>query len=110
MYCNFGTFANAFLNNTLSLHQLEKAMYLGRLGEQIVLKSKKAFEQIGFTEIIPAEKEIYYPMKTARDKEAREAYRKERSNRRASEAVYLIDILREEWKNDDARLRGNVPE
>ena len=105
---SYFSFANAFLNNTLSLAQLEKAMYLGRLGEQIVLKSKKAFEQISFTEIIPAEKEIYYPMKTARDKEAREAYRRERSNRRASDAVYLIDILREEWKSDDSRLRRNL--
>lgn len=105
---SYFSFANAFLNNTLSLHQLKKAMYLGKLGEQIVLKSKKAFEQISFTEIIPAEKEIYYPMKTARDKEAREAYRREHSNRRASDAVYLIDILREEWKSDDSRLRRNL--
>ena len=47
-------------------------------------------------------------MKTARDKEAKEAYRRERSNRRASDAVYLIDILREEWKSDDSRLRRNL--
>ena len=107
---SYFSFANSFLNNTLSLSQLEKAMYLGKLGEQIVLKSKKAFEQIQFNEIITAEKEIYYPMKTARDKEAREAYRNERQGRRASDAVYLIDILREEWQTDDPRLRRNISE
>lgn len=107
---SYFSFANSFLNNTLSLSQLEKAMYLGKLGEQIVLKSKKAFEQIQFNEIITAEKEIYYPMKTARDKEAREAYRNERQGRRASDAVYLIDILREEWLTDDPRLRRNISE
>lgn len=107
---SYFSFANAFLNNTLSLHQLEKAMYLGKLGEQIVLKSKKAFDQIAFSESIPAEKEIYYPKKTARDKEAREAYRKERTERRASDAVYLIDILRERWSVDDPRLRRNISE
>lgn len=107
---SYFSFANSFLNNTLSLSQLEKAMYLGKLGEQIVLKSKKAFDQIQFNEIITAEKEIYYPMKTARDKEAREAYRNERQERRASDAVYLIDILREEWQTDDPRLRRNISE
>lgn len=107
---SYFSFANSFLNNTLSLSQLEKAMYLGKLGEQIVLKSKKAFEQIQFNEIITAEKEIYYPMKTARDKEAREAYRNERQGHRASDAVYLIDILREEWQTDDPCLRRNISE
>ena len=38
-------------------------MCLGRLGKQIVLKSGRAFEQISFTETIPAEKEIDYPKK-----------------------------------------------
>lgn len=107
---SYFSFANAFLNNTLSLHQLEKAMYLGKLGEQIVLKSKKAFDQITFSKMIPAEKEIYYPKKTTRDKEAREAYRKEHTDRRASDVIYLIDILREEWNADDPRLRRNISE
>lgn len=107
---SYFSFANAFLNNTLSLHQLEKAMYLGKLGEQVVMKSRKAFNQIVFCEAIPAEKEIYYLKKTARDKEARAAYRKERTGHRASDAVYLIDILREEWNADDPRLRRNISE
>lgn len=107
---SYFSFANAFLNNTLSLQQLETAMYLGKLGEQFVIKSKKAFAQIRFDRAIPAEKELYYPKKTARDKEAREAYRKERTGRRASDAVYLIDILREGWNTDDPRLRRNLSE
>lgn len=107
---SYFSFANAFLNNALSLHQLEKAMYLGKLGEQIVLKSNKSFERITFDEAISAEKEIYYPKKTTRDKGAREAYQKERAGLRASDAVYLIDILREEWSADDPRLRGNIPD
>ncbi len=107
---SYFSFANAFLNNTLSLAQLEMAMYLGKLGEQVVLKSRKAFEQIVFSESVLAEKEIYYPKKTARDKEARAAYRRERGNRRASDAIFLVDILREEWKKDDPRLRRNLSE
>ena len=76
----------------------------------MVLKSRKAFHQIVFSESISAEKEIYYPKKTARDKEARAAYRRERGNRRASDAIYLLDILREEWEKNDPRLRRNLSE
>ena len=107
---SYFAFANAFLNNTLSLAQLEKAMYLGKLGEQIVLKSKKAFHHLTFQEAIYAEKETYYPKKMNRDQGAREAFCSERSKKRATDAIYLIDILREEWKNDDARLSGNLSE
>lgn len=107
---SYFSFANAFLNNTLSLTQLEKAMYLGKLGEQIVLKSQKAFRHISFQEAVAAEKEIYFPKKSARDMEARDTYRRERKNRRASSDIYLIDILREEWKENDPRLRRNLPQ
>lgn len=107
---SYFSFANAFLNNTISLAQLEKAMYLGKLGEQIVLKSERAFEQLMFQEAIYAEKETYYPKKMSRDQGAREEFRSERGKRRVKDAVYLIDILREEWQNNDARLSGNLSE
>ena len=105
---SYFSFANGFLNNALSLAQLEKAMYLGNLGEQTVLKSKRSFEQIGFTRCEPAEHGNYYPKRLARDHEARLAYRKERGSQRAEDATYMIDILRGRWENDDARIRRNV--
>ena len=107
---SYFSFANAFLNNALSLRQLEMAMYLGKLGEQVVLKSRKSFEQIAFCEKIVAEQDIYYPKKTARDKEARAAYRRERAGRRASDSIFLLDIIRERWAEDDSRLRRNISE
>lgn len=106
---SYFSFANAFLNNALSLRQLETAMYLGKLGEQVVLKSKKAFGRLTFSEAISAEREIFFPKRIARDQEARAACRLERDNR-ASDAVYLIDILRERWSADDPRLRRNLSE
>lgn len=105
---SYFSFANAFLNNTLSLEQLEKAMYLGKLGEQIVLKSKKAFEQLTFIKAIPAEKEFFYQKKIARDYAARAAFRGEKISRRAVDAIYLLDILRGEWKSNDPRIRRNL--
>ena len=101
---SYFSFANAFLNNTLSLTQLKKAMYLGNLGEQTVLKSKKAFEQISYIRSENAECEIYYPRRTARDMDARLSYRRERVIPRAVDSIYLMDILRERWSGDDARI------
>ena len=105
---SYFAFANAFLNNTLSLAQLEKAMYLGKLGNQTMLKSEKAFENIRFIRSEIADKEIYYPKKSARDKEARAAFKKERESQQVADSVYLMDILRERWKNDDMRIRRNI--
>ena len=105
---SYFAFASAFLNNALSLSQLEKAMHLGNLGEQAMLKSKAAFERIRFVRSEVAESEIYYPKKSARDNEARMAYRRERESQRVADSIYLIDILRERWENDDVRIRRNI--
>ena len=107
---SYFSFASAFLNNTISLSQLEKAMYLGKLGEQVVLKSELAFSRLSFEEAIPAERTIYYPKRAARDGEARAAFRSQRRSASNQSAVYLIDILREGWQNDDPRLRRDLSE
>ena len=107
---SYFSFASAFLNNTISLAQLERAMSLGKLGEQVVLKSEQAFSHLHFEESIPAERTIYYPRKAIRDSKTRAAFRAESKTALVLDVVYMIDILREEWKNDDARLRGNVPQ
>ena len=101
---SYFSFANAFLNNTISLEQLRKAMYLGKLGEQVVLKSEKAFSEIVFKESISVDSSLYYPKRQARDRQAREDYQKEKNATSSVDAVYMIDILREKWTNDDSRL------
>ena len=106
---SYFAFASAFLNNFLSLSQLEKAMYWGKLGDQTMLKSKAAFERVEFIRSEIAQREIYYPKKSARDKAARAAYRKEREAEQVEDSIYLMDILRERWENDDARIRRNIP-
>ena len=60
---SYFSFASAFLNNTISLAQLERAVFLGKLGEQVVLKSEQAFSHLHFEESIPAVRTIYYPRK-----------------------------------------------
>ena len=102
---SYFSFANAFLNNTISISQLEKAMVLGKLGEQVVALSEKAFNSFSFVESSPAPKEIYLPKKLARDTEAREEFKKEKKRVSILTEKYVLDIIREEWKNDDDRLQ-----
>ena len=55
---SYFSFANAFLNNTISVSQLERAMVLGKLGEQIVAMSEKAFERFSFVDAMCLKKYI----------------------------------------------------
>jgi len=101
---SYFSFANAFLNNTISLEQLNIAMKLGKLGEQVVLKSEKAFSSLIFTESIPVDSSLYYPKRMARDRQARDDFKQMESAISTADAVYMIDILRQQWTNDDPRL------
>ena len=105
---SYFSFATAFLNNTISISQLEKAMVLGKLGEQIVAISEKAIESLGFETAYLASREIYYPKKLARDTTARTEFRKEKDKGTVLTEKYILDIIREGWKNDDERLQRVV--
>ncbi len=101
---SYFSFARAFVDNTISLGQLSYAMKLGKLGEQVMLKSKKAFEQIKFISYETCDNTIYYAKRKARDDEARNAFQAE-LERSDINGLYMMDIIREEVKPDDARLR-----
>ena len=101
---SYFSFARAFLSNQISYKQLCLAMKLGKSGEQIVLKSKKAFDAIQFAEYEPADFHEYYPKKKERDEKARSDYQKllEKDN---LEGLFIRDILKEGVKADDSRLQ-----
>lgn len=101
---SYFSFARAFLSNGISLNQLNYAMKLGKLGEQVVLKSKKAFQAIRFIDYIIADNAIYYAKRKARDEEAKEAFNRELS-RDDLDGIFMRDIIREEMKPDDERLQ-----
>lgn len=102
---SYFSFANAFLNNTISLEQLRKAMFLGKLGEQVVLKSEEAFSRLVFKKSIPVDSSLYYPKRQARDRQAREDFQNEKAMVSPADAIYMIDILRQKWTNEDPRLQ-----
>ncbi len=101
---SYFSFARAFVNNEISLNQLSYAMRLGKLGEQVVLKSKKAFEEIKFISYEACDNTIYYAKRKARDDEARSAFQAELEKDDIN-GLYMRDIIREEVKPDDIRLR-----
>ena len=102
---SYFSFASAFLNNTISVSQLEKAMVLGKLGEQVVAISEKAINAYQFEGACLASKETYYPKKLARDTSARSEFWKEKSRGSLLTEKYILDIIREGWENDDERLQ-----
>ena len=102
---SYFSFAKDFLNNSISLKKLSEAMRLGKLGEQIVLKSKEAFDKIRFIGSEQVNNSIYFPKKKERDAAARSEYKAAKKIIDIENEVYVIDILREKWESDDARIQ-----
>jgi len=101
-------YAEAFLNNTITVEQLSRAMRLGKLGEQIVIKSKFAFSKIRFEGFEVAEKGTYYVLRKARDDAAGQMYLDIQEEE--SDGLYIQDIMRGGVTNDDPRIPRNLSE
>lgn len=102
---SYFSFARDFVSGTISYRQLSEAMKLGNLGEQIVLISDKAFENITFISNSPADAQIYYKRKKDRDQKARKKYRETKGMESLKDELFIIDIMREGMKQNDSRLR-----
>ena len=105
---SYFSFAEDFVNGTLSLRDLSSAMRLGTLGEQIVLLSEKSFGKIDFMESETVDYNIYYEKRQKRDKQAREAYAASKNIQQIKDNIYILDIIREDMQNDDPRLQSSI--
>ena len=102
-------YAESFVSNTLPLRSLNLALKLGKLGEQTVVISPKAFARLRFTDVYPVDKSIYYPKFLYRDTRARDTYRKEiKKSKSYRNDIFVLDILREEMSNDDPRIQRSL--
>ena len=99
-------YAESFLNNGISVEQLARAMKLGKLGEQIVIKSQFAFSRLKFEGFDVAEKEEFYVLRKSRDDEANRLYLEMLEEE--SDGLYIQDIIRGGIKNDDPRIPRNI--
>ena len=102
---SYFSFAQDFINGAISVRQLGNAMKLGNLGTQFVLKSKKAFKAIQYKGYEVAESAQWFSKKELRDKTVRRQYFDVEKNRRQRGDLYIVQILDEEIKADDPRLR-----
>ena len=98
---SFFSIARAFVQNEISLNQLKTALSLGNLGQQIVLKSKNAYDIVNYVDCEYADYNIYFQKRKVRDDSAREAYYRllEENDKNG---IYIRDLMREDEK--DARL------
>ena len=99
-------YAESFLNNGISVEQLARAMRLGKLGEQIVIKSQFAFSRLKFEGFDVAEKEEFYVLRKSRDDEANRLYLEMLEEE--SDGLYIQDIIRGGIKSDDPRIPRNI--
>lgn len=101
---SYFSFAQDFVSGVISLEKLSEAMRLGKLGEQIVLKSPKAFETIYFQNYENVDAEIYYIKRAEREREARREYRRRKKESADIHELFMLDIMREGMENGDTRL------
>lgn len=102
---SYFSFAQDFINGAISVRQLGNAMKLGKLGTQFVIKSCKAFNAIQYMGYEKAEAAQWFAKKESRDKLARRQYFDVEKNKRQRGDLYIVQILDEEIKADDSRLR-----
>ena len=102
---SYFSFAQDFLNGTISYRQLCSAMKLGNLGTQFVLKSEKAFSRIKYIRCEISHNDIWFPRKKLRDDNARSDYFNLDKNDIRKDDIFITNIINEEIKEDDSRLR-----
>lgn len=99
-------YAESFLNNSITVEQLAKAMKLGKLGEQIVIKSQYAFSCLTYDGFEIANKEEFYEYRKVRNDNANKMYLDILEDE--SDGLYIRDIIRLEIKNNDTRIPRNI--
>ena len=101
---SYFSFAQDFLSGTISYPQLTVAMRLGKLGEQIVLKSKEAFARIKFRSAKAATRETWLAAKERRDAAARKDYFDMRKTPYRLDDLSIQKIMEERIGPGDPRL------
>lgn len=97
---SYFSFAESFLNNTISVERLKEALKLGDLGEQIVLITEKAFNSIKFIGYEVALSSIYFLLRENRNHKARSQILQNKKGINIENSLYLSDIMKGDFRND----------
>ena len=103
---SYFSYADSFVNNALSVRRLDEALHLGRLGEQVALRTERAFENLTYLGSERVSWEEYHPRYVARDSDARSQWRDTvKKGRRAADDIFAIDIIRRNLRHGDPILQ-----
>ena len=101
---SYFSFAQDFLSGAISYPQLTAAMRLGALGEQIVIKSRRAFSRLKFVSAVVAVRDDWLAAKEGRDSAARRDYFDMRKTPYRLEDLSVQQIMQERIVPGDPRL------
>ena len=88
-------YALSFIGNNLSLRNLEKALKLGNLGQQVVIISNKGFEKLNYLNFKKVDREVYYSKFRTRDDNARREYKESiKTGKILKDDIFILDLLR----------------
>ena len=102
---SYFSYAQDFVNGEISVSQLNRAMHLGNLGKQVMIRSPRAFDTLTYNGCEGAAASEWYEKKMKRDRAAREEYRRMAKDAFIKGDLYIIRILEEEVSCNDPRLR-----
>lgn len=101
---SYFSFVQDFISGAISYPQLTAAMRLGKLGEQIVVKSRRAFSRLKFISAKEAVREDWLGAKESRDSSARRDYFDVRKTPYRLEDISIQQIIQERIVPGDPRL------
>lgn len=101
---NYFSFARGFLNGTLSYSQLCRAIRLGGLGLQVVLKSQEAFARIRPLGNERALRAHWLKTRRIREDAARQEFGTILQGGFRPQELYMVNIMQQEITGDDPRL------
>ena len=98
---SYFSFSKAFLENSISYDQLQRAMYLGELGKQVVIRSKEAFDRLRFISAETVPGGIWFLKRIIRDRQARQEYFRMLEETPVGGASYMVNVMAEKWASDE---------
>ena len=102
-------YAKDFLLDAITIESLSKAMKLGNLGIQTVIKSEKAFNRIEFIEAQPVQTQIYYENFFNNETAAKECHDTKIRKAPKSTGTLITDVIRNP-KLLEQKLQIKIPE
>lgn len=103
---SYFNYAEAFVNNGLSVSRLNDALRLGKLGVQVALKSERAFTALRFVQADEVSWDEYHGRYVRRDAEARREWRDNlKVGASAAAGHFANDVIRMGLKQGDERIR-----